>query len=189
MTFVSRTHARTPAWMAIAAIVMLLGLMPSSAHAQMPNPGSYDLTPFLGVSFGGDADGGSFAIGGAVAYNYSTRLAFEGELALLTNATDDTSAVDVRVLTFTGNALYRFNTRTRFAPYAAVGIGLGRTSFQAPAGSDSTSTDLAFNVGGGVKAEWQERIMFRADLRFFQLADISPSFWRLYGGISFRFDR
>jgi hypothetical protein len=45
-----------------------------------------------------------------------------------------------------------------------------------------SSTEIAYNFGGGVKYPLNDRFILRADLRRFQSTDLSPDFWRLYGG-------
>jgi hypothetical protein len=46
------------------------------------------------------------------------------------------------------------------------------------------STEVAWNIGGGVKAELTDRLIGRADLRRFQANDFAPDHWRLYGGLT-----
>nr|MDP9324432.1 hypothetical protein [Acidobacteriota bacterium] len=48
-----------------------------------------------------------------------------------------------------------------------------------------SSTEVAYNFGGGVKYPVSERFLARADLRRFQSTDLSPDYWRLYGGLTF----
>ena len=49
----------------------------------------------------------------------------------------------------------------------------------------ASSTEVAYNFGGGVKYPVSERFLARADLRRFQSTDLSPDFWRLYAGLTF----
>jgi hypothetical protein len=48
-----------------------------------------------------------------------------------------------------------------------------------------SSTEIAYNFGGGVKYPLNDRLILRADLRRFHSTDLSPDVWRLYGGVTF----
>ncbi len=48
------------------------------------------------------------------------------------------------------------------------------------------STEIALNFGGGAKIPLNSgRLLARADLRRFQVNDLAPDYWRLYGGVTF----
>ncbi len=169
----------------------LIAGAPADARAQMlPPVGSIDVTPFLGFAFGSDQGGATLALGAAVAYNYTEQIALEGEIGILPDLEGDTDALDVGVATFSANVLYHFDAAPTLVPYATAGLGFGRTSFDFAEGPlDRSSTELAVNIGGGVKAEVGDRVIVRGDLRYFNVNDENPNFWRLYGGIVFRLRR
>lgn len=180
---------------ALALTAGLLTAAPARAQSPLPEPGTFDVTPFLGLNFGigdggdnFDRDGGMLALGGAFSYNWTSTIAFEGELGILPDIIGDDDLIDVRVTTVSGNVLYHFDTQTAFVPYATVGLGFGRTSFDFD-GDDEATTELAVNFGGGVKYEVARNVQVRGDLRYFNINDENPDFWRLYGGVAFRFPR
>jgi OOP family OmpA-OmpF porin len=172
----------------VLAAATLCGAATPARAQQLPAPGSFEVTPFLGFTFGSDQEGPSLTLGGAFAYNYTPQIAFEGELGILPDLEGDTDAVDLSVTTFSGNLVYHFDTGTLYVPYATVGLGFGRQNLEI-AGIDDGSTELAINIGGGVKTEVGERVTLRGDLRYFNINDETPNFWRVYGGVVFAFRR
>lgn len=171
--------------------VALLGLLtvvvaPATAHAQLPAPGSLDVTPFLGIAFGSDQEGATTAIGVGIGYNWTDQIAFEGELGIVPDIEGDSSAADIGLLTVSANGVYHFDTPSGYIPYATFGLGFGRASFDFP-DLDESHTELAVNFGGGVKKSINEKIGWRADLRYFNVNDDNPNFWRVYGGVTFKF--
>jgi opacity protein-like surface antigen len=175
----------------IASVVLVA---PSRASAQnLPEARTWSVTPFLHTSIGiGDpAPGNSIGLGVAVSYDWTSRLAFEGELGHLFDVADDTTDVDWSVSNFSANALYRFDTKY-VTPYVTLGLGVEHTSFDAeatdPASTalDLSGTEFAVNFGGGFTRLLNDRWAARADLRHFQSNDASPDYWRLYGGLTWR---
>ena len=173
--------------LAVIAFVGLCALVfsPVDARAQLPPAGSIDVTPFFGFSFGTDQEG-TTAIGVGIGYNWTEQIAFEGELGIVPDLQGDTSSEDIGVVTVSGNGVYHFDTTSGYIPYATFGLGIGRVSRDLPDLDDSHS-ELAINVGGGVKKSINETLAWRADLRYFNVNDDNPNFWRLSGGITFRF--
>ena len=69
----------------------------------------------------------------------------------------------------------------------AAGLGIGKFSREVerpPASLDST--EMGFNVGGGVTYALSDRAWVRGDVRFFKHIDELPSVWRFAGGITLR---
>ena len=172
----------------------LLALTCAPAAAQnLPEPRTWTVTPFLQTSMGvGDpAPDDSPGIGVAVAYDWTPKLAFEGEISHFFDVAGDTPDIDWSVTTFSANALYRFDTKY-VTPYATFGIGSERSSedFKSTDAlalmADYSSTEFVFNFGGGLTYEINSRWKARADLRRFQANDAAPDFWRLYGGLTYR---
>lgn len=177
-----------------AAGLLLAGLFAAApAQAQtsaLPEPGTFDITPFIGFGMGfSDGEGlddAAFLLGGAFAYNWTTNLALEGEIAIVPDIVGETNEVDVSVTTFSANGVYHFDTGTTIVPYATLGLGFGRTSAEFLDDPDISRTEFAVNFGGGVKAPVADRIHVRGDVRYFAVNDENPSFWRVYGGVIFR---
>lgn len=89
----------------------------------------------------------------------------------------------------------------RLRPYAAGGVGWLRSRI---GGDDDfirgNDGNVGFNVGGGIFSDLTDRVGLRGDLRyfrdlqqrtgqseFFNMADDKLDFWRLTGGVTFRF--
>jgi len=89
----------------------------------------------------------------------------------------------------------------RFHPYAAGGVGLLRSSIGAEDEFiQGRSNNVGFNLGGGVIADVSTRVGVRGDLRYFRdFQDFEGDreffgartgkldFWRVVGGVVFRF--
>jgi opacity protein-like surface antigen len=174
--------------------IALLALTCAPAGAQnLPEPRTWTVTPFLQTSLGiGDpAPDDSPGLGVAVAYDWTPKLAFEGEISHLFDVAGDNADIDWSITSFTANALYHFDTKY-VTPYATFGLGWEHSSedFKTTDAlalmADYSATEFAFNFGGGVKYAINNRWKARADLRRFQANDIAPDFWRLYGGLTYR---
>jgi opacity protein-like surface antigen len=175
-----------------AIAVLALTCAPGAAQ-NLPEPRTWTVTPFLHTSIGiGDpAPDDSPGLGVAVAYDWTSKLAFEGEVSHLFDVAGDDADIDWSVTNFSANVVYRFDTKY-VTPYATAGLGMERSSEDIKATdslallADYSSTEFAFNVGGGVDREINNRWKIRADLRRFQANDLAPDFWRLYGGLAYR---
>lgn len=155
-------------------------------------PGSITATPFLSVGFGVSDDlDSSLSIGGAIGYDLTRNLGFEFDVSRLFDVVGDNDDVDWSVTNITGNVLYHFAIpRQSWVPYGAFGIGWERSSpdYDDPdplALRIGPSTEVVWNIGGGVKVPLTERFVARGDLRRFQSNDTAPDFWRLAGGLTF----
>jgi opacity protein-like surface antigen len=159
--------------------------------AHIVQPGAWTLTPFLGTSFGGNLQNSPLSLGLAGAYNWTSRVAFEGELGYL-RAAEQGVAPRFRSSVFTGNvnALYHFvpaDAAQNWAPYATIGLGFGRTSPEVTIDPflDPAQTVMTLNAGGGVKTRIADRANLRLGMRYFNGSDLVPSFWRPYVGLTF----
>ena len=188
------TRART----CITAMGLAAGLLAAApAHAQsaLPEPNTFDITPFVGfgTGFGDDAldpfnPSSSFLLGVAVGYNFTTNLSLEGELGIIPDINGDTNNVDLGITTFSANGVYHFDTQTKFVPYATFGIGFGSASLDIEGVDDEESnTEFLYNLGGGVKYPVTDRLQVRGDVRYVSINDENPNFWRFYGGVTFGF--
>jgi opacity protein-like surface antigen len=162
----------------------------AAASAQsVAEPNTITVTPFLGGAFGTSEDlGASGAIGVALGYDMTSNLGFEGEFAHLFDVAGSDANVDSPVQNYSGNVVYHFGVK-RVTPYATFGLSIehiGR-SVKNPdllASNAPPSTEIAYNVGGGVKYPLTQNFLARADLRRFQSNDLAPDYWRLYGGLT-----
>jgi OOP family OmpA-OmpF porin len=195
MSFFERNGTRTGTWMAAMGLAAAL-FTASPAHAQsaLPEPNTFDVTPFLGfgLGFGDDSldpfdPGSSFLLGVAVGYNLTTNLSIEGELGVIPDIVGDTDSVDLGITTFSANGVYHFDTQTKFVPYATLGLGFGSMSLDVEGVDDESNTEFLVNLGGGVKYPVTDRLQVRGDLRYFSINDENPNFWRVYGGVTFGF--
>jgi len=175
-----------------AVALFALSALPASAQ-NLPQPRTWTVTPFLHTSMGiGDpAPDDSIGLGVAVAYDWSSRLSFEGDVGHLFDIAGDTADIDWSVTTFSANAVYRFDTR-HVTPYATFGLGLERSSESLKNSEslaqfvDDSATEFAVNFGGGIYREINNQWKVRVDLRRFQANDLAPDFWRLYAGLTFK---
>jgi opacity protein-like surface antigen len=175
----------------LSTTVAILILIPSIAHAQsVVEPNTVTVTPFLSVSFGTPDDlGSSLGIGGAVGYDWTRNLGFEFEVGRVFDVAGDTENVDWSLTNIHANVIYHFDRVPRVTPYATFGLGWERSGIDfdddlLEPDLDS-STEIAWNIGGGAKVPINDRILARADLRRFQVNDLAPDHWRLYGGLTF----
>ena len=163
---------------------------PAQTAQSLAEPNTLTLTPFLSTAFGTSQDlGGSLGLGVAVGYDLTRNIGFEGEIGHVFDVLGNDANQDVSITNYSANGVYHFDV-SRFTPYATFGIGVehvGRSvknpdplAIYAPSG-----TEVAYNFGGGVKYQVSERFLARADLRRFQSTDLSPDYWRLYGGLTF----
>jgi opacity protein-like surface antigen len=176
----------------LAVVLLALTCAPAAAQT-VPEPRTWTITPFLQTSIGiGDpAPDDSPGLGVAVAYDWTSRLAFEGEISHLFDIAGDTADIDWSVTNFTANAVYHFDTKY-VTPYATFGLGMERSSEDLKTTdalalyADYSASEFAFNFGGGIKRDINDRWKVRVDLRRFQANDVAPDLWRLYGGLTYR---
>jgi opacity protein-like surface antigen len=167
-------------------------LWPARASAQsVAQANSVTVTPFASVTFGPSTEpdldlGSSIGLGAALGYDWTSNLGFEFEFGRVFDVAGDLSALDMNLTTISGNVIYHFDV-LRVTPYATVGLGWQRTgiSVEDDALEDSSETEIAWNFGGGIKYPINDRVLARADLRRFQVNDLGPDHWRLYGGLTF----
>lgn len=175
------------------ALVGALALIPSAAHAQSQSVAearTVTITPFIGVSFGTSGDlGSSLGAGFGIGYDWTRNLGVELELGHVFDVAGDDDNLDWSLTNISANAIYHFDV-PRVTPYATLGIGWERSNpdFEVPdplALTTGSTTEIAWNIGGGVKVPFGERLLARGDIRRFQVNDSAPNHWRLYGGLTF----
>jgi opacity protein-like surface antigen len=172
----------SPAWAQSA--------QPAPPAQSVAEPNTLTLTPFLSSTFDtSDALGGSLGIGVAVGYDLTRNLGIEGEIAHAFDVVGDDDNLDWPVTNYSVNGIYHFDV-SRFTPYATFGLGVEHVSRSVKNPDPAvlypaSSTEVAYNFGGGVKYPLSERFLVRGDLRRFQSTDLSPNYWRIYGGLTF----
>jgi opacity protein-like surface antigen len=177
-------------------LIATLSFIPSQAEAQAAiEPNTVTVTPFISTSFGVSNEpetdlNSSLGVGFAVGYDWTRRLGFEFDLGRVMDVRGDDDNIDWSLLNISGNVLYHFPAGPRFTPYATAGLGWERSGIDIEDPDPvalplESSTEFAWNFGGGVKYPLNERIVARGDIRRFQVTDLAPDHWRLYGGITF----
>lgn len=182
----------TPLAVALCAVAALLVPAPAGAQS-VAEPRTWTVTPFIGGTMGLDAPtaGDSMAIGVGVGYDITANLGVEGELGYLFDISGGDNLIDRAVTNYSANFVYHFDV-LHVTPYATFGVGLERAAInddgEALLGFGD-STEVAFNVGGGVKYPLGRSLLLRGDLRVFQSNDLAPDYWRAYAGLTFIFGR
>lgn len=193
----------------IGALALMLA--PASASAQ-----SFFFSPYIGGNFGGSADFGDFPdgddevekrldFGGTIGWNPNV-IGFEVDLGYSPNFFEDTAGDrnfefgDSNVTTIMGNLLLSAPNGSGFRPYGSAGIGLIRANVSSATGlfNDLSTNDLGINIGGGVNAQFNDKVGVRGDIRYFRTVQDSESdndldlslgsfdFWRGTVGLTFR---
>lgn len=181
---------RTGIFCTFAVAVVLMSSRGASAQS-VTDAGTWTATPFLGVSFGTSNDlDSSLGLGVAVGYDLTSNLGFEGEIGHVFDVQGDDDNIDWSISNFSANALYHFDLRGPVTPYATFGLGWEHSGFHVENPDPlalyiGSSTEIAYNFGGGVKYRVGDRMLVRGDLRRFQANDLAPDHWRLYGGLTF----
>ena len=168
------------------AVLLFCGLtiMPAAAGAQSPlTPGGWIVTPAIGIAFDPDGDV-SLTLSGAAGHRIAGPWGVEGELGHVFDTEPDTRDVDSSLTTVHGTLLYFIETSYALTPYLAAGLGVGHFSHEESTPDDSfESTEVGFNLGGGVTHPLDDRLWIRGDFRFFKHIDEIPSAWRLSAAV------
>ena len=152
-------------------------------------PHTVSVTPFLDSTFGASDDlDATIGLGVAVTYDVTKRLGFEGELAYAFDLMGKDPNVDLDVTNISGNGVYNFHA-PYVTPYVTFGIGVEFGGVHVKQKDPAVvypqnSTEVSYNLGGGVKYPISELFVLRGDIRRFQSVDLAPDYWRLYGGVS-----
>ena len=183
----------------LIAAAVLMCATPSAVQAQ---GGHVLLTPFAGVSFGGDLDSTRGTFGAALTL-IGDQFGLELDFSHAPNffGDEDIPGVDSSAMTVMASLKWMKRVQDRgVQPYLVAGIGLIRTRLDADAIFDNVTTnDLGFNLGGGLGVFFSDHVGLRADFRYlraFQDADLgddvdfeisSFDFWRGTVGLAFKF--
>lgn len=167
------------------------------------------LTPYLGVTFGGDTPKQQVNYGLSAAWLGAGVLGFELDASLTPNffETDDDNFDDFEgiddsnVGTFMANVMLSAPSSTpALRPYASAGVGIIRTRATSVDNFfDLSENSFGVNAGGGLIAQFNDRVGVRGDIRYFRSIQDSDggdsidldlgsfNFWRGTVGLSFRF--
>lgn len=175
----------------IVVMAFMLAGAKGAAAQSVAEAGTWTATPFVGVSFGtSNSLDNSLGLGVAVGYDLTSNLGFEGELGHVFDVVGDNDNVDWSITNISANALYHFDVRGGVTPYATFGLGWERSGIHVDVPDPvalypGSTTEIAYNFGGGVKYKMTDRLLARADVRRFQANDLAPNHWRVYGGLTF----
>jgi opacity protein-like surface antigen len=162
-----------------------------ATFSAMPEePEGFTITPFVGLGFAGDFENSPTALGVAAGYGFTDRMTVEGDLYFAPDGEQgEPIEFNSSIWSLSANLLYHFAGQTGFTPYVVGGLGLLSADTNAEELGfviDDTSTQFAWNWGGGAKSALSDRFALRADLRFFNGDELAPDHWRLFGGVTIR---
>jgi len=185
---------------AVSTVAALICLLVSAAPARA----DWLLTPYLGVSFGGDTSGQNITYGASFGWMGAGVIGFEVDAAFAPDLFDEDDGVDLAITesnaaTFMGNLIVGAPLGP-VRPYVSGGIGLIRSSVaDADDFFDIDENSFGVNIGGGVMGFVRENFGLRGDVRYLRAIrdedggdDIDLSFggfdfWRATVGATFRF--
>lgn len=184
---------------AITAAVFLCAL-PAPARAD------FFMTPFAGVTFGGNSADGEGAYGTSLTWMGAGVFGFEFDFAYHPDIfnINDSFSPDIKASTVMGNlvvgAPFGGDTGRGVRPYFSGGGGLIRTaSARTDLFDEVTSNDFGINMGAGVVGFFSDHVGVRGDVRYFRsLQDVERGtlldlqvgdfdYWRTTVGATFRF--
>jgi opacity protein-like surface antigen len=173
------------------AAVYLFILAPDTASAQAPTEagGAWLLSPSLGLVLDEDAEA-SLSIAGALGYPVTSTVAVEGELGHAFDLAPGDGDVDSSVTTVHGSVLIFLPSECELTPYLVGGLGFGKFAHDVRDPPDSIdSTEVGFNLGGGITYPVEDAVFIRVDVRMFKHIDDVPTIWRFAGGVTLRLGR
>lgn len=184
---------------------LLIALM-VTAGVSVAAPARADilLTPFLGVTFGGDTPDQQVNYGLSAAFLGRGVFGIEVDAAITPNFFDAGDLVDLEdsnVSTFMVNLMLAApSTTPGIRPYASAGAGIVHARATSVGNVfDLNENNFGINLGGGVVGQFTDRVGLRGDLRYFRSVQDSDggdgidldlggfNFWRGTLGVTFRF--
>jgi hypothetical protein len=139
-----------------------------SASAQLL-PGISEITGYGGMTFNGDSEA---TAGVALTVNITPRLGIEGEVGMI--------FAKEQIINVNADVIFNLGSGTSaIVPYLIGGAGI----------LNNGGTDIALNLGAGLKLFVEPNIALRADFRGFLSSEGGDvhDLERLYGGIDFFF--
>jgi Outer membrane protein beta-barrel domain len=180
-----------------AALALVLDAgSPRAAHAD------WLLTPYLGVTFGGDTPKQQVNYGLSAAFLGGGIFGVEFDAAMTPNFFDSDSGLvdDSNVSTLMANLMVAAPAGAPLRPYASGGAGIIRSKATSVGNFfDLEDNSFGVNLGGGVLAQVGTRVGIRGDIRYFRALQDSDgggdfdldlagfNFWRGTLGVTFRF--
>jgi opacity protein-like surface antigen len=182
-----------------AFLIVLLTALPARAD--------WLLTPYLGVTFGGDAEGQHITYGGSIGWMGAGIVGFEFDGAFAPEVFDTDDGVDLSIQDSNATTLMAnlivgapIGGEAGVRPYVSGGVGLIRSRVaDVDEFFDVDDNSFGINLGGGVMGFVRENFGIRGDIRYFrglQDADLGSGinldlgafdFWRGTFGVTFRF--
>ncbi len=141
--------------------------LPAAAHAQ-----KFQVSPFAGVTFGGDTTRTSGTAGLSATWMAMDWLGVEGEIAHTPNLFEqDGFTINRSLTTFSGSLVVAVPGMDsgRLKPYAVVGLS-SLMPHLAEAGdlSEREGSVLALSLGAGITAFVNDHVGIRGDMRYFR---------------------
>jgi hypothetical protein len=175
----------------LALMTAFVAVMSMASYGQS----NVEVTGHLGL-VSGIGSHGSF--GGSLGLPITDRLILSGDLSYIpfggssVTVGTATASSSARAFNFNGSLLYQFNPSHSTVPYAGAGLGFLRSSFSSSSSgfgngsfdTSGSSTDLYFNVGGGLRYYVRERWGFKPEFMMFAG---SNTYVRLSGGMFYQF--
>jgi Outer membrane protein beta-barrel domain len=162
-----------------------------ASYGQSIVPGNVEVTGHLGI-ISGIGSHGSF--GGSIGAPVTDRLILSGDLSYIpfgggsVRILGSTTTTSSKAFNLNGNLQYQFKPLHASVPYAGAGLGFLHSSFDASSSgsvvAQGGSTDLYFNVGGGLRYYVRDRWGFRPEFMIFAG---SNTYVRFAGGIFYQF--
>lgn len=161
------------------------------------------LTPFAGVTFGGDAPKSKFNAGFGLTF-MGSKAGFEFDMGYTPdffNEDPDFSLIDKsNVTTLFGNLVVGPGSG-KVQPYGVFGLGLIRSRVTSAEDffDDLTTNDWGLSIGGGITGMMSDNVGIRGDIRYFRSLEDNTAddeldvaigkfgFWRATAGVTFRF--
>lgn len=186
----------------LGSALLFVALAPAPARADV------FLTPFAGLTFGGDAPDPKFNAGAALTWMGGGVAGVELDVSYTPDFFGDDPNVipliaDNHLMTVMGNVVIGVpvggQSGAGVRPYVAAGLGLVRTRLETADAITVTDNELGMNAGGGVLVFASDHVGLRADVRYFRLLrdpedddDIDLvltdfDFWRATVGVNIRF--
>jgi hypothetical protein len=173
-------------------VVAIMSAAPGATSAQTVIKYSGLLTPHTGVTTGDDAEDPGFTYGVSLAVVDRNGWGAELDVAHATTV-GNLGFGDTGLTSGLLHVLY-ISPRGVVRPFGVVGAGLMRLSGIRQADGDTSRTDWAFSLGGGVHVPMTELLSIRGDVRYQRFFERHPDVqanvsafgvWRLSAGLTF----
>ena len=159
----------------LALMLAFVVLTSIASHGQGVLSSNIEVAAYLGVVGGIGSHG---TIGGSVGAPVSDPLILSGDFSFIptgggrVTVPGASTRTSSRAFNFNGNLQYQFKPTRAVVPYAGAGLGLLRSSFEASSSGlpgtvsiQGSSTNMYFNVGGGMRYYVRERWGLRPEHR------------------------